>query len=122
MKTERKPFMPLDPEIVDDQLEQLAATKGVGKLEKPAQPSGEGEGVITAPRQVERAGTHASEKCKIHIEAPDYLGTALKIQAATTKTSVRHIILKALKDAGFEIRDADMFEDGRRGTRTATTA
>jgi hypothetical protein len=52
--------------------------------------------------------------CKINFEAPGYLGTALKIHAARERTSVRHVILKALKQAGFEITDSDMVEDGRR--------
>jgi hypothetical protein len=51
MSTNRKPFMPLD--VDDDKLERLAAEKGVGKLEKPAQQSREGEGhsVIQAVAQ-----------------------------------------------------------------------
>ena len=52
--------------------------------------------------------------CRINFEAPGYLSTALKIHAARERTSVRHVILKALKDAGFEISDSDMVEDGRR--------
>ena len=35
MRTDRKPFLPLDPDIVDDRLERLARDKGVGKFEKP---------------------------------------------------------------------------------------
>ena len=52
--------------------------------------------------------------CKINFEAPDYLSTALKIHAARERTSVRHVILKALKEGGFEICNSEMVEDGRR--------
>jgi len=54
------------------------------------------------------------EVSKINFEAPHYLATALKIHAARERTSVRHVILKALRDGGFAINDADMIEDGRR--------
>ena len=51
---------------------------------------------------------------KINFEAPDYLSTELKIDVARKQTSVRHVIMMALKKAGFTIKDIDMIEDGRR--------
>ena len=49
MKPIRTPFMPVAPDIDDDQLERLAANKGVGSLVKPSDsPDRAGEGA-TAP-------------------------------------------------------------------------
>ena len=87
----------------------LARLKGVGKLEQPpAVDNRAGEGLQPAEAVARR------EISKINFEAPDYLATALKIHAAQERTSVRHVILKALRDGGFAIDDADMIEDGRR--------
>ena len=118
MSNTRKPFMPISNDD-DDELERLARLKGVGKFETPGSSlnrAGEGgspqEALLPTPPT---AAPFASiDVCKINFEAPGYLGTALKIQAAQLRTSVRHVILKALKEAGFEVRDADMIEDGRR--------
>ena len=61
---------------------------------------------------------------KVNFEAPDYLSTELKIDAAEKNTSVRHVIMLALKKAGFTIKDIDMIEDGRRlrGSNRCTEA
>jgi hypothetical protein len=109
MKPERRPFMPLSIAVDDEKLEQLAREKGVGKFEQPpAVDSRAGEGA--QPAEV----MEPPDVSKINFEAPHYLATALKIHAARERTSVRHVILKALRAGGFAINDADMIEDGRR--------
>jgi hypothetical protein len=40
--------------------------------------------------------------------------TELKIRAAHKQTSVKHIVMTALKADGITIAEADMIEDGRR--------
>jgi hypothetical protein len=103
---QRKPFLSINDDDVDAKLEQLAADKGVGKMEKPrAAGDGAGEGTASEP---------TAESSKINFEGPAYLATALKIKAAQERTSVRYLIMKALRASGFEINDADMVEDGRR--------
>jgi hypothetical protein len=122
MRHERKPFMPVSNDV-DDRLEQLAREKGVGKFEAPApvaQRAGEGSGLVHAaelrpgPVAPPSGATPRSAMHKINFEAPDYLSTELKINAAHKQTSVRHVIMTALREAGFTIKDIDMIEDGRR--------
>ena len=123
MRSDRKPFMPVSNDVDDNRLEQLAREKGVGKFEAPApvaQRAGEGSGLVHAaelrpePEATPSGVTPRSAMHKINFEAPDYLSTELKIDAARKQTSVRHVIMMALKDAGFTIKDDDMIEDGRR--------
>lgn len=45
---------------------------------------------------------------------PEYVWKEMKLRAVHRGTSLRHVILTALVAEGFEIKDADMFEDGRR--------
>jgi hypothetical protein len=122
MKPDRRPFMPVSNDIDDDQLERLAREKGVGKLEAPMRPASRaGEAAPPPPATPEpdselrnSGATPRSKMQKVNFEAPDYLSTELKIDAAEKNTSVRHVIMLALKKAGFTIMDIDMIEDGRR--------
>lgn len=126
MTTNRKPFMPLDPDLVDDRLERLAAEKGVGKFEKPAKVAGEGTPLAqtAATGDMPPATANASSRLKtVNLELPDYVWTELKIRAAHQQTSLKHVVMKALRKDGITIQDADMIEDGRRlrgGNRPAS--
>ena len=121
MRSDRKPFMPVSNDV-DDRLEQLAREKGVGKLETPMRPEGRGGEATVPPRSAPEldsvlrnsVATPRSKMQKVNFEAPDYLSTELKIDAAENNTSVRHVIMLALKKAGFTIKDIDLIEDGRR--------
>ena len=111
MRLERKPFMPVSNDVDDGKLEQLARDKGVGKFEAPAaQRAGEGSGLVDAaelrpePNAPPSGATPRSKMQKVNFEAPDYLSTELKIDAAEKNTSVRHVIMLALKKAGFTKR------------------
>jgi len=128
MKPTRAPFMPVTPDIDDDQLERLAQDKGVGALVKPlANRNRAGEGASAATDvAASKAASAAEEKPMasgatprsrmktVNLELPDYVWTDLKIRAAHAQTSVRHIVMAALRSHGVEIRDPDMVEDGRR--------
>ena len=120
--------MPVTPDIDDSELERLAQEKGVGSLVKPiANHSRAGEGT-QVPQQpvtkaakpepvetpVESEATPRSRMKTVNLELPDYVWTDLKIRAAHAQSSVRHIVMAALKGYGVEIREADMIEDGRR--------
>ena len=54
---------------------------------------------------------------KLTFEVPVYLGQAIRKSAVEQRASVRHIVMLALRGAGFEIRDGDMVTDGRRRRR-----
>ncbi len=119
MNKEREPFMPLDPDIDDARLEQLAETKGVAKLVKPiANRAGEAapkRQAATADKVVRSVGATPRARMKtINLELPDYVWTDLKIRAAKEQVSLRHIVMTALRTAGVEINESDMIQDGRR--------
>lgn len=117
MATERKPFLALDADI-DDKLENLARDKGVGTMIKPEPASRAGEGpakVQASPKAVVIApqATPRDRMKNVSLDLPDYAWTEVKIRAARDQTSMRYIIMKALKESGITIKDADMIEDGR---------
>ena len=123
MKTQRAPFLPVTSDIDDDKLERLAKEKGVGSLVKPTANNRVGEGAMPAippgPSTVDHetpasTATPRSRMKTVNLELPDYVWTDLKIRAAHKQTSVRHIIMMALKGEGITIHDIDMVEDGRR--------
>lgn len=130
MKSQRAPFLPVVGDIDDDKLEQLARDKGVGSLvktttnqnkagqgagaEKPAQIDA-GVEAAAAPDSLDAsAATPRSRMKTVNLELPDYVWTDLKIRAAHRQTSVKHIVMTALKADGITIAEADMIEDGRR--------
>lgn len=121
MTAQRPAFMHVTPDL-DADLERLAQEKGIGQLVKPqpARPE-EGPPDAAAPRmpkarpQPAPAEVAARSPAKnVNFQGPDYLWTALKIRAAEKQTSLRHVILTALRKDGFRIDDIDMDEDGRR--------
>lgn len=118
MASERKPFQPLDPDI-DDKLEKLARSNGVGTMTKPEPvPSRAGEGHLkpqAAPTTVAIApeATPRNRMKNVSLDLPDYAWTEVKIRAAQNQTSMRYIIMKALRADGITIKDVDMVEDGR---------
>lgn len=126
MSKQRAPFLPVSSDIDDDKLERLARDKGVGAFVKPAQnESRAGEGpqkpaAPVAPKQKAEApatdtgATPRSRMKTVNLELPDYVWTELKIRSAHRQTSVRHIIMTALKGDGISIAEVDMVEDGRR--------
>jgi hypothetical protein len=122
MKAQRAPFLPVTSDIDDAQLERLAKDKGVGSLVKPMpnnSRAGEGAPMPPDPSTVEdeaptSAATPRSRMKTVNLELPDYVWTDLKMRAAHKQTSVRHIVMTALKREGITIADIDMVEDGRR--------
>ena len=126
MSKKRAPFLPVSSDIDDDKLERLARDKGVGAFVKPAQnESRAGEeaqmpAAPAAPKQKAEApaadtgATPRSRMKTVNLELPDYVWTELKIRSAHRQTSVRHIIMTALKGDGIGIAEVDMVEDGRR--------
>ena len=51
---------------------------------------------------------------KLTVAVPAYLLDAMRIQAAKDRSSIRYILLRALRDAGFVIKPHDIFANGRR--------
>jgi len=124
MKNQRAPFLPVSSDIDDDKLERLAHDKGVGALVTPTiDRSRAGEAApLAAPavakaKEVDASPSEATPRSRmktVNLELPDYVWTDLKIRAAHKQTSVRHIVMAALKGQGITIAEVDMVEDGRR--------
>lgn len=119
IKPQRPPFQPLNADMIDEKIERLAREKGVGAFVKPieGEQGGRPDQADTSgstPEQPESAATPRSRMKTVNLELPDYVWTDLKIRAAHRQTSVRHIIMCALRADGLSIAEADMVEDGRR--------
>lgn len=109
-------------------LEELAARKGVGRLQQDAARSPEKpseapqsaagqEDALRKPRRAKagpEAPTPRSSMKAMNLELPDYVMQQLKERALRQDCSVRHLIMKSLAAQGIEIRKADMIADGRR--------
>lgn len=117
MKPERKAFQPLSTDDLDTKIETLAREKGVGAMVKPAK----SEQGPSAPHPLPTddlpqasASPLRGPRKALSLDVPDYVWTELKIRAAHRQTSVRHIVLTALRAEGFHVAESDMIEDGRR--------
>lgn len=112
---ERKAFIAVDADI-DDRLERLAQEKGVATMVTPDEV---GQGAEASPRKPkpkidpESIPTPRSQMKNVNIEIPDYVWKEMKVRAAHRGTTLKHVVMTSLKEVGFEIRDADMIEDGR---------
>lgn len=118
--SERKPFISVDADI-DERLERLAGEKGVATLIKLPSELGEGSkrrvpGASKAEPAVDpnTIPTPRTQMQSVKIEIPDYVYTELRVRAAHRRTTIKHVIMTSLRLEGFEIREADMIEDGRR--------
>ena len=108
---------PLD--VDDAALDRVNLQLGVPTLTKPvANAKPERKAKSTPPARTEALEARASLE-KLTIELPSYLADAMKREALDRRTSVRHLVMLALKKAGFEIASCDLVADGRR-TRSKT--
>jgi hypothetical protein len=53
----------------------------------------------------------------VRFDCPDYLDRAVSIDAATQNVTKTFLILKALKTAGYDIKDVDIVADRRKARR-----
>lgn len=52
-----------------------------------------------------------SEEPNFTVRLPDYVQQALRIRAVSERTTVRLILLRMLRDAGYDVEDQDMTDD-----------
>ena len=109
-------FQPVEIDLLDQKLAETATRKRIPTLNVTT------DSVTTSKHPGERSdqcviaepqATPAPRR-PISVEVPDYLATALKVAAAQQSVTVRHLILNALVDAGYDVRAIDREEDGRR--------
>ena len=101
---------PLD--VDDAALDRINRQLGVPTLTKPA-------AELAARHAADRSRADAisiarAQLEKLTIELPAYLTDAMKRKALDERTTVRHVVMLALKNAGFEVVPEDLVEDGRR--------
>ena len=61
--------------------------------------------------KVDRDRRPRSEEPNLTVRLPDYVQQAVRMRAVSERTTVRLVILRALRGAGFEIDDNDMTDD-----------
>jgi hypothetical protein len=126
-KLVKPPFQSVEIDLMDERLEAQAVEKGIPTLVSPKpEETTPPAAVIEAPRSAKpaivrtrRAGasnqsTPRARMKTLNIEVPDYAWIEIKMRAAREMSSVRHVIMTALRGDGITINDADMIEDGRR--------
>lgn len=107
---------------IDATVARLSEKDNIGSIVRPGDqvPSADAPANVTALHQEKgrdkklkkselTAPTH-----RLPIDLPDYLHRAIKKDAADKGKTAKHIVMRALKDAGYTIRDIDLSEDGRR--------
>ena len=110
---------------------QRSASAGVVKVVRPAgpdassksvddkrRPSGESGADQRPIRLAKPDGSDATrerrpraEEPNLTVRLPEYLQQAVRMRAVQERTTVRLVILRALRGAGFEIADNDMTDD-----------
>ncbi len=105
----------IDFECLDRKLGETAVRKRIPSISvsKILEPTIDPPERLAGGENVNSQGA-ASPRKTLSLEVPDYLWVDLKTTAAQRMITVRHLVLSALHEAGFEIHECDMQEDGRR--------
>jgi hypothetical protein len=131
-KSERKPFFSIGDEV-DRAAEDLARKKGIPTLtpptgidaasahivpgpsnDKPVR-SGPLPSASSAPAEpLAAAAARPARASYVKVKCPDYLLDQLYARTRKERVTLNHVILRALREKGFRVDDADMVEDGRR--------
>lgn len=110
---------PLD--VDDAALEAINQKLGVPTLTRPAIAQNVRQTVTETPPRAEPVAAEpalpsparaAAEK--LTIEIPTYLGDAIRQAAVMDRKTARHVVMEALRQAGFRVDGADLVPDGRR--------
>ena len=96
-------------DVDDAALDRLNTELGVPTLTRPvANGRGGNEPLLVNP------ASPRSPLEKLTIELPHYLMDALRRSALDERTTVRHVVMLALQQKGFEVAVSDLVPDGRR--------
>lgn len=122
-KSALKPKDVPDFAAIEAAVDEVADRHDVGNLTKPSnappapvlQTVPAADNVTPMPRKEKSARKPSrAEEGKLSVMVPVYLLEAIDKKRTRNKTK-RFIVLQAFKEAGFEVREADFMEDGRRG-------
>lgn len=110
MTTPPTDFQPVEIDELDRKLSETAARKRILSMKATEVMEAAGSSEPATPKRP----LSTTRRKPLSIEVPDYLATDLKIKAAQQSVTVRHLVLTALVEAGYDIKAIDMEEDGRR--------
>jgi hypothetical protein len=68
----------------------------------------------SAAKKAAPAPDPVQEAIRLSVMVPAYLSDAVNLRAAQERSTLRHIVMQALANFGFEIDPADLVPDGRR--------
>ncbi len=112
-KRQFKPLQSVEPSDVD--LEAFAERRGMPSLKAVRkEPENAAQFVSDNNEAPAPVSQSTAPTTRVAFEAPIYLSDQLKRRALDQRCSTRFIVLQALREAGFEIKDEDMITDGRR--------
>ena len=106
-----RPIQPLDAN--DAELDRVNERLGVPTMVRPT-PKSLPVSQATSMARAVRIATPPRRQEKLTTRLPGYLVDAMKVTALERRTTVRHILLLALKDAGFPIEAEDLSPDARK--------
>lgn len=110
----RPNFRPIQPLDVDDSaLERVNDALAVPTMVRAAPKSAPQVAPPAAPRAIAIKSPPRREE-KLTTRLPGYLVDAMKTRALEQRSTVRHVMLKALRDAGFAIQPEDLVPDARK--------
>ena len=105
-----RPIQPLD--VSDAALERVNDALSVPTMVRTApKPLTAAMPATVKPVQIK---TPPRREEKLTTRLPGYLVDAMKVRALEQRSTVKHIMLRALKDAGFSVAEEDMAPDARK--------
>ncbi|WP_409562183.1 hypothetical protein RLW55_01345 [Hyphomicrobium sp. B1] len=84
------------------------------KDEKAKRDAQDAANVTQLPKRARKVNPAPTER--FTVELPAYVVKELKQKTITESATVRYLVIKAFKDAGYTVHDIDLFKDGRRGS------
>jgi hypothetical protein len=106
--TRQRPDLPDLPPPAFEASDALAKDELMRRLDQ----AGARFGFVSRKGKAERPSPQPTKT--IQLVVPDYLFEQLHLDAAKRRVTKKHIILKALQAAGYQIEAGDLDEDGRR--------
>src|SRR5271165_963131 len=83
-------------------------------IETRSRKIGEKWGATTQLTAGQSEGEPTAPLTSVRFDCPDYLDRAISVDAAEQNCTKTYLILKALKQAGYEVRDVDLVVDRRK--------
>ena len=112
-----KPLNAVAPDLsVLDVAGKVAEAADIGDIVRPSDRAGKGAQVVDLPKSAKARHPKSAPvgMRRLTIDVPEYVAKNLHARANDTNTTVRYIILEALRKSSFDIKPEHMIADGRR--------